>query len=264
MKKLTATLCLTIAVLLGSTFVMVVPIPAEAGALTAVFKAIFGESDKVVKGIDKSADDLATGASKTTDDATSKIEGGDKGYDENIIANRVQREINKKKNKCQSNRWAIVEFPDSNLYSKPKINSTIIGALDKPDDSQTERVIELYMLYPVTAGSKNVYVVVDPGNTIVEANEGDNIVRISTELGSSNPFLDVAGEVAGKVKKWVRGDTEYVDTDEIKKELGDVLWYVSQMAETFGLGLEDIAQANVDKLRSRMERDKIKGDGDNR
>jgi len=36
------------------------------------------------------------------------------------------------------------------------------------------------------------------------------------------------------------------------------------MAETFGLGLEDIAQANVDKLRSRMERDKIKGDGDNR
>ncbi|MDC0989023.1 SH3 domain-containing protein [Rhodospirillales bacterium] len=133
MKKLTATLCLTIAVLLGSTFVMVVPIPAEAGALTAVFKAIFDESDKVVKGIDKSADDLANGASKTTDDATSKIEGGDKGYDENIIANRVQREINKKKNKCQSNRWAIVEFPDSNLYSKPKINSTIIGALDKEE-----------------------------------------------------------------------------------------------------------------------------------
>ena len=41
-----------------------------------------------------------------------------------------------------------------------------------------------------------------------------------------------AGEVAGKVKKWVRGDTSYVDTDEIAKELGDVLWYVSQMAET--------------------------------
>ena len=37
------------------------------------------------------------------------------------------------------------------------------------------------MLYPVTAGSKNVYVVVDPGNTIVEANEGDNVVRISTK-----------------------------------------------------------------------------------
>ena len=73
-----------------------------------------------------------------------------------------------------------------------------------------------------------------------------------------------AGEVAGKVKKWVRGDTSYVDTDEIAKELGDVLWYVSQMAETFNLSLGDIAQSNVNKLRSRMERDKIKGDGDNR
>ena len=52
--------------------------------------------------------------------------------------------------------------------------------------------------YPVTAGSKNVYVVVDPNNTIVEANEGDNVVRISQELGSLNPFLDVAGEIAGR------------------------------------------------------------------
>jgi hypothetical protein len=133
MKKLTATFYLTITVLIGSAFVLVVPISAEAGALTAVFKAIFGESDKVVKGVGKSTDDLPTGASKTTDDATSKIEGKDKGYDENIIANRVQREINKKKNKCQSNRWALVIFPDSNLYSKPKISSSIIGTLDKEE-----------------------------------------------------------------------------------------------------------------------------------
>ncbi len=133
MRKLTHTLYLTIAVLIGSAFVLVVPISAEAGALAAILKAILGESDKVVKGVGKSTDDLATGASKTTDDAASKIEGGDKGYDENIIASRVQREINKKKNKCQSNRWAIVIFPDSNLYSKPKISSTIIGALDKEE-----------------------------------------------------------------------------------------------------------------------------------
>ena len=55
------------------------------------------------------------------------------------------------------------------------------------------------MLYPVTAGTKNVYVVVDPGNNIVEASEGNNVMRISEELGSTNPFFDVAGEVAGKV-----------------------------------------------------------------
>lgn len=104
----------------------------------------------------------------------------------------------------------LCEYNDEDMISEIRKNDNmcdeesivmrqIIGALDKPDDSQDERVIELYMLYPVTAGSKNVYVIVDPGNTIVEANEGDNIVRISQELGSSNPFLDVAGEVVGKV-----------------------------------------------------------------
>ena len=133
MKRPTLALYLTLAVLIGSAFVLVVPISAEAGALAAILKAILGESDKVVKGVGKSTDDLATGASKTTDDAASKIEGKDKGYDENIIANRVQRELNKKKNKCQSDRWAIVIFPDSNLYSKPKISSSIIGALDKEE-----------------------------------------------------------------------------------------------------------------------------------
>ena len=104
----------------------------------------------------------------------------------------------------------LCEYEDDDMMTEVRKNNNmcdeesivmrqIIGALDKPDDSKDERVIELYMLYPVTAGNKNVYVVVDPGNTIVEANEGDNIVRISQELGSSNPFLDVAGEVAGKV-----------------------------------------------------------------
>ena len=104
----------------------------------------------------------------------------------------------------------LCEYDDDDMMAEIRKNDNmcdedsivmrqIIGALDKPDDSQDERVIELYMLYPVTAGSKNVYVVVDPGNTIVEANEGDNVVRISQELGSSNPFLDVAGEVVGKV-----------------------------------------------------------------
>ncbi|DAC39239.1 MAG TPA: hypothetical protein D7I00_06745, partial [Candidatus Poseidoniales archaeon] len=99
-------------------------------------------------------------------------------------ADDMQAEIRKNNNMCD----------DDSIVMRQ-----IIGALDKPDDSQDERVIELYMLYPVTAGSKNVYVVVDPGNTIVEADESDNIVRITQELGSSNPFFDVAGEVAGKV-----------------------------------------------------------------
>lgn len=104
----------------------------------------------------------------------------------------------------------LCEYDDDDMMKEIRKNNNmcdeesivmrqIIGALDKPDDASDERTVELYMLYPVTAGSKNVYVVVDPGNNIVEADEGDNIVRISNELGSSNPFLDVAGEVVGKV-----------------------------------------------------------------
>jgi NTP pyrophosphatase (non-canonical NTP hydrolase) len=42
------------------------------------------------------------------------------------------------------------------------------------------------------------------------------------------------------------------------------LWYISALADDLGVTLEEVAQANVDKLRSRMERNKIKGSGDNR
>ena len=51
---------------------------------------------------------------------------------------------------------------------------------------------------------------------------------------------------------------------EIKKELGDVLWYLAQLATEFKLSLDDVAGANLEKLFSRMERDKLHGDGDNR
>jgi len=47
-------------------------------------------------------------------------------------------------------------------------------------------------------------------------------------------------------------------------ELGDVLWYVSALANDLGIPLEQVAQWNVDKLQRRMQLNKIKGDGDNR
>ena len=52
--------------------------------------------------------------------------------------------------------------------------------------------------------------------------------------------------------------------EELKKELGDVLWYVAQLATELGLSLRDIAGANIEKLRSRMDRGKLGGSGDNR
>lgn len=51
---------------------------------------------------------------------------------------------------------------------------------------------------------------------------------------------------------------------EIALELGDVLWYVAQTAETLGIPLSQVADSNVKKLRSRKERGVIQGNGDNR
>ncbi|MCE9549215.1 nucleoside triphosphate pyrophosphohydrolase family protein [Candidatus Nomurabacteria bacterium] len=78
-----------------------------------------------------------------------------------------------------------------------------------------------------------------------------------------------AGEVLGKIKKWVRGDDGEgeISADRkqaLKEELGDVLWYVAVLAHDLGLSLGDIAQTNVDKLQSRKERGKLQGDGDKR
>ena len=71
-----------------------------------------------------------------------------------------------------------------------------------------------------------------------------------------------AGEVAGKVKKWVRDG--YLDHDELIAELGDVMWYVAQFASAMDVYLSEIAQDNVAKLKDRQERNKLGGSGDNR
>jgi NTP pyrophosphatase (non-canonical NTP hydrolase) len=84
------------------------------------------------------------------------------------------------------------------------------------------------------------------------------------------PTLGLAGEsgeVAEKVKKMIRDDGGVMNEmkrDEIRKELGDVLWYVSQIATEAGLALDDIADTNLCKLESRMERGALQGSGDNR
>ncbi|MFT5281170.1 MAG: NTP pyrophosphatase (non-canonical NTP hydrolase) [Flavobacteriaceae bacterium] len=80
---------------------------------------------------------------------------------------------------------------------------------------------------------------------------------------------DEAGEVLGKVKKWLRGDDgDGAMSDErkedLKKEIGDVLWYIAILSRDLDIPLEDIAKGNIEKLRSRAERGVLKGDGDTR
>jgi NTP pyrophosphatase (non-canonical NTP hydrolase) len=76
-----------------------------------------------------------------------------------------------------------------------------------------------------------------------------------------------AGEVAEKVKKIARDDGGKITDakrEEIKKELGDVLWYVAQLTTEFGLSLDEIASLNIEKLHSRKERGMLHGSGDDR
>ncbi len=76
-----------------------------------------------------------------------------------------------------------------------------------------------------------------------------------------------SGEVAEKIKKVIRDKNGLMDDSskmDVKKELGDVLWYLSQLATELNLSLDDIADENLQKLSSRMERNKLHGDGDNR
>jgi NTP pyrophosphatase (non-canonical NTP hydrolase) len=76
-----------------------------------------------------------------------------------------------------------------------------------------------------------------------------------------------AGEVAGKIKKVFRdrgGEISEETREALKAELGDVLWYIAQVATELNLSLDEIAEHNIAKLYDRLERGKIRGDGDNR
>lgn len=76
-----------------------------------------------------------------------------------------------------------------------------------------------------------------------------------------------AGEVAGKVKKIFRdhdGVVTQADRDALTLELGDVLWYLSELCTQLGIQLEDVAARNIEKLRGRMERGTLSGSGDSR
>ena len=76
-----------------------------------------------------------------------------------------------------------------------------------------------------------------------------------------------AGEVVDKWKKIVSyngGKVTGDDIVELKKEVGDVLWYLAMFADSLGLSLDEIAQENLAKLASRKARGTQIGAGDNR
>jgi NTP pyrophosphatase (non-canonical NTP hydrolase) len=71
------------------------------------------------------------------------------------------------------------------------------------------------------------------------------------------------GEVCGYIAKSIRDDYP-LDAKVIKKELGDILWFVAAIAADAGLSLGSIAEGNIEKLQSRSARGVISGSGDDR
>lgn len=103
---------------------------------------------------------------------------------------------------------------------------------------------------------------------------------------SENPMYmlmeisEEVGEINGKFAKAIRkGQINIVDNQVVAKcsseeyvqwlesvllELGDVMWGIAGLADVLGFSMETVAQMNVEKLASRMRRNKIQGNGDYR
>ena len=97
--------------------------------------------------------------------------------------------------------------------------------------------------------------------TAIYPNLGSNYIYPTLGL------VGESGEVAEKVKKVIRDKNGVFDQETligIKKELGDVLWYVSNICSELNFTLENIAEENLKKLEKRSLEGKIKGSGDNR
>lgn len=91
-----------------------------------------------------------------------------------------------------------------------------------------------------------------------EAGTGSDIEVFYLALGLTSE----AGEVAGKVKKYIRDGK--LDMGAIAYELGDVAWYLARLADAMGYSFENILEINFNKLNKRKEEGVLSGSGDYR
>jgi len=75
-----------------------------------------------------------------------------------------------------------------------------------------------------------------------------------------------SGEVAEIIKRQLRSGKALDDNEmhALKKELGDCLWYLANLAREAGFSLSSVAEENLKKLRSRQERGALEGKGSDR
>lgn len=86
------------------------------------------------------------------------------------------------------------------------------------------------------------------------------------DANKTYPLLGLIGEVgefANKYKKVIRDGREF-SKEDAQSELGDILWYLANLASDFGLALDEVAYENIAKLQDRKNRGVLGGSGDNR
>jgi len=97
--------------------------------------------------------------------------------------------------------------------------------------------------------------------TAIYPNRGNNFIYPALGIAGE------AGEVAEKIKKVIRDGNSEIDNktkEKINKELGDLLWYIAQLATELNLSLDKVASDNLKKLFSRKKRGVLHGNGDER
>lgn len=80
-------------------------------------------------------------------------------------------------------------------------------------------------------------------------------------------LMGESGEVCEKIKKIVRdgfGHISIGQREELKKEIGDILWYIAMLCKELDIDMNEVAELNIKKLKDRQERNKLHGQGDSR
>lgn len=106
----------------------------------------------------------------------------------------------------------------------------------------------------------------------MEMNDFDKYqeVACSLKVSTVDPLyciLGLAGEVGEVYSLFAKGRRDGFKPDfqlNLKKELGDCLWFISQIALDNNIMLSDAADSNLAKLIDRQKRGVLQGSGDNR
>ncbi len=134
----------------------------------------------------------------------------------------------------------------------PKFKDLMAGLADSTSDEPSELTFNDYQKIAKTTA-------VFPGK-----GEGTVAGPMYLALG----LCGEAGEVAEKIKKLFRDGYQGIDpqdwTEDLIKEVGDVLWYAANLLDAFGVTFSDAGVTNLEKLASRAARGKLGGSGDNR